>query len=217
MNLEHNYWYFESALSEDFCDNLIKYGNEQREQLAITGGIGKDQGKPRDIEQNPLTEEEKKNLLKKRNSNITWLSDRWIYDMVHPFVHTANKNAGWNFQWDYAEACQFTKYKLNQYYEWHQDAWDKPYTELVQPEFIGKCRKLSVTCSLSAPKDYKGGQLEFSTLNGDKQKIETKECKEILPRGSIVVFPSFIWHRVKAVTEGTRYSLVLWQLGLPFK
>ena len=25
------------------------------------------------------------------------------------------------------ESCQFTKYKLNQYYDWHCDSWDKPY------------------------------------------------------------------------------------------
>ena len=24
----------------------------------------------------------------------------------------ANENAGWNFEWDYSESCQFTKYKL---------------------------------------------------------------------------------------------------------
>ena len=26
-----------------------------------------------------------------------------------------------------SESCQFTKYKLNQYYDWHCDSWDKPY------------------------------------------------------------------------------------------
>jgi len=31
------------------------------------------------------------------------------------------------------------------------------------------------------------------------------------------VFPSFVWHRVKPVTAGTRYSLVVWHLGKPFK
>ena len=53
-----------------------------------------------------------------------------------------------------------------------------------------------------------------------KQQDESKhlvKCKEILPKGSIIVFPSFVWHRVKPVTEGTRYSLVIWNLGLPFK
>jgi PKHD-type hydroxylase len=44
-----------------------------------------------------------------------------------------------------------------------------------------------------------------------------KECTEIRPRGSIVVFPSFMWHRVKPVTKGTRYSLVLWNIGDPWK
>ena len=47
-----------------------------------------------------------------------------------------------------------------------------------------------------------------------KHKIQ---CKEILPKGSIIVFPSFVWHRVKPVTSGTRYSLVVWHLGRPFK
>ena len=34
---------------------------------------------------------------------------------------------GWNFDWERSESCQFTKYKLNQYYDWHCDSWDKPY------------------------------------------------------------------------------------------
>ena len=38
-----------------------------------------------------------------------------------------------------------------------------------------------------------------------------------MPKGSIVVFPSFIWHRVKPITKGTRYSLVMWNCGYPFK
>ena len=44
-----------------------------------------------------------------------------------------------------------------------------------------------------------------------------RECTEIRPRGSIIVFPSFVWHRVNPVTRGTRYSLVMWNLGWPFK
>jgi PKHD-type hydroxylase len=79
-----------------------------------------------------------------------------------------------------------------------------------------KIRKLSVTCSLSDPKDYKGGELEFQFRNRD-DPTPTRPCLEILPRGSIVVFPSFVWHRVKPVTEGTRYSLVIWNLGYPFR
>jgi PKHD-type hydroxylase len=128
----------------------------------------------------------------------------------------ANASAGWNFNWDFSESCQFTKYKLNQFYDWHCDSWDQPYNNLDNKDTHGKIRKLSVTCSLSDPKDYKGGELEFQFRNTD-DPTPTRPCLEILPRGSIVVFPSFVWHRVKPVTEGTRYSLVIWNLGYPFK
>ena len=36
-------------------------------------------------------------------------------------------NAGWNFQWDFSESCQFTKYTKGQFYDWHCDSWDRPY------------------------------------------------------------------------------------------
>jgi hypothetical protein len=38
MNLQNYYYYFQSALTPRFCDELIKYGKSQQEQLALTGG-----------------------------------------------------------------------------------------------------------------------------------------------------------------------------------
>ena len=82
----------------------------------------------------------------------------------------------------------------------------------------GKIRKLSVTVSLTDPKEYKGGELEFDFRNLDPdKKPNIRACTEILPKGSLVVFPSFVWHRVKPVTKGVRHSLVIWNLGYPFK
>ena len=49
------------------------------------------------------------------------------------------------------------------------------------------------------------------------KKSNIKKCKEILPKGSLIVFPSFVWHRVCPVKRGTRYSLVIWNLGWPYK
>ena len=43
------------------------------------------------------------------------------------------------------------------------------------------------------------------------------ECKELQKKGTVVTFPSYVWHRVKPVTKGVRYSLVFWHLGYPFK
>ena len=212
MNLQNYYYYFQSALTPRFCDELIKYGISQQEQLALTGGQTNkiNEGKP-------LSDEDLKDLKKKRDSNIVWLNDRWIYKEIQPFIHQANRLAGWNFDWDFSESCQFTKYKLNQFYDWHCDSWETPYNNPDNKQTHGKIRKLSVTCSLSDPKDYKGGELEFDFRNMDPDKPTIRKCAEIKPRGSIVVFPSHVWHRVKPVTKGTRYSLVIWNLGYPFK
>jgi PKHD-type hydroxylase len=200
MNISNYYWYFSGVLTPRFCDDVIEYANAQKEVMARTGGFGDKE----------LNKEEVKNLQRKRKSDLVWLNDTWIYKELHPYVHEANRMAGWNFDWERSESCQFTKYKLNQYYDWHCDSWDKPY-EKEGPE-KGKIRKLSMTCQLTDGSEYKGGDPHMR--DESKHRIQ---CKEILPKGSIIVFPSFVWHRVKPVTSGTRYSLVVWHLGRPFR
>ena len=206
MNISNYYWYFTSAIPPRICDDIIKYGLSQAETMARTGGYG----------DRELSKQEIKDIKRKRNSDLVWLNDTWIYKELHPYIHQANRAAGWNFEWDRSESCQFTKYKKGQYYDWHCDSWDKPYVE--EGPTKGKIRKLSVTVSLSDPKDYKGGELEFDFRNEDPdKKPNMRKCTEILPKGSLVVFPSFVWHRVKPVTKGVRYSLVIWNLGYPFR
>jgi len=212
MNLQNYYYYFKSALTPRFCDELIKYGTTQQEQLALTGSQTTKIQEGKDLKEEDIID-----LKKKRDSNVVWLSDPWIYKEIQPYIHQANKLAGWNFDWDRSEACQFTKYKLNQFYDWHCDSWENVYDNPNDKDTYGKLRKLSVTCSLSDPKDYKGGELEFDFRNMEPDKPNIRKCTEIASRGSIVVFPSHVWHRVKPVTKGTRYSLVIWNLGYPFK
>ena len=217
MDLKNYYWSFKSVIPPRICDEIIRYGLAQEEQKAITGG----QGRSRDIKKNPLNRDEELNLQKKRNSDIVWMSDTWIYKEIHPYVHRANQNAGWNFDWDHSEPCQFTKYKLNQHYDWHADAWHEPYKDQQNSNLNGKIRKLSVTCQLTDGSEYQGGQLQFDSRNYDPHmRDESKHVittKDILPKGSIVVFPSFVWHRVLPVTKGTRYSLVIWNCGYPYR
>tara|TARA_R110000851_G_scaffold75500_2_gene166414 strand:- start:269 stop:904 length:636 start_codon:yes stop_codon:yes gene_type:complete len=211
MNISNYYWYFKSVIPPRICDDIIKYGLSQSETMARTGGYGDKE----------LTKDQVKDMKRKRNSNVTWLNDPWIYKELHPYIHKANKSAGWNFEWDRSESCQFTKYKHNQYYDWHCDSWDKPYNKKEGNPDNGKIRKLSMTCQLTDGSEYEGGELEFDFRNYDPHMREEtkhlKQAKEILSKGSIIVFPSFVWHRVKPVTKGTRYSLVMWNLGYPFK
>jgi PKHD-type hydroxylase len=209
MNLTNYYWFFKSAVPSRICDEIVKYSKSIQDQMALTGGYG---------DPKKLNRQQVKDLKKKRDSDIVWLNERWIYKEVQPYVHQANAGAGWNFQWDYSEQCQFTQYNKGQYYDWHCDSWDKPYQRQADDPSNGKVRKLSVTLTLSDEKDYKGGELEFDFRNLDPdKKPNIRKCKEILPKGSLVVFPGFVWHRVCPVKKGTRHSLVMWSLGWPFK
>jgi PKHD-type hydroxylase len=75
--------------------------------------------------------------------------------------------------------------------------------------------------------DYEGGGLEFAThhhlkpemektwkdIPGPGYKVETPEDKT----GTVIVFPSDIWHRVIPITKGVRYSLAVWFMGPPYK
>ena len=212
MNLTNYYYYWADAIPPRICDMIVQYGKSIKKAQAITGGFGRD----RDLKAQPLTKKELKDLKKKRDSNICWFNDRWIYKEIHPYIQQANHRAGWNFEWDWTESCQFTIYKKGQYYDWHCDSWDKPYKE--EGPTKGKIRKLSSTIQLTDPKEYEGGELEFDFRQYDPdKKRKTQIANEIKPKGSIIVFPSFVWHRVKPVTKGSRYSLVTWNLGYPFK
>ena len=208
MNINNYFWYFKSAVPSHICDEIVRYGLQIKEETARTGGYGVP---------NKLNQQQVKDLKKKRDSNIVWIGENWIYKEIQPFIRQANTQAGWNYEWHHSEPCQFTKYNKGQHYGWHSDGWYKPYDQ-PNTSSHGRIRKLSVTLSLSDENDYKGGELEFDMRNLDPdKKRNTMTCKEIRPKGSLVVFPSFVWHRVKPVTKGSRYSLVVWSLGWPFK
>ena len=219
MNLSNYYYYFQSALTPRVCDEIIEYGKRHKPEIAVTGGAEKNEINTK--KDGTFKKSALKKLHVKRKSDIVWMNDTWIYKEIHPYIKEANIKAGWNFDWDFSESCQFTRYGVGQYYGWHCDSWEIPYNKPNEPDSHGKIRKLSVTISLSEPEDYVGGNLEFDMRNQkdweqDKKKA-IHECTEIRPRGSIIVFPSFVWHRVAPVTKGTRYSLVIWNLGYPFR
>lgn len=209
MNLENYYWYFESALTPRFCDEVIEYGNSIKKEIALTGD-GKEKLEPSPAE---LTE-----IKKKRKSNVAWFDDPWLYNEIQPYVHMANQNAKWNFQWDYSDAFQFTEYTPGQFYDWHTDSSAGPYNCPDDISRHGKVRKISLSVMLTDPEEYEGGELQFNFKANDPQfeENEIRTVTEVKSRGSIVVFPSFLWHRVKPVTKGIRHSLVCWNLGQPY-
>tara|TARA_Y100001937_G_C6995496_1_gene274015 strand:+ start:120 stop:740 length:621 start_codon:yes stop_codon:yes gene_type:complete len=194
-----------NAVPINICDKIVKYGNEHKQKMAVTGNISK--------RKKPLTQKEIKDLKKHRNSRVTFLNDWWIQRHVFPAIQEANIVAKWNLSITGHESMQFTKYNKGQFYDWHYDSWVDPYKN-------NTVRKLSVTVSLSDENDFEGGDLEFAIQDNNAReplKKILRTCHEVRKKGSLVVFPSFLWHRVTPVIRGTRYSLVIWSTGEPYR
>lgn len=211
MLLENYYYFHQDVLPVNFIDHIFKTVKDRKFVEATTIGQLKDK------------ESIKKQKKEKRDTKVVFLADTWIYQVTNPIVQAANEKAGWNFQWDYNEPVQFAKYNTRKYYGWHSDSLENPYVynRPDNPNHHGKMRKLSTIISLNDATEYEGGEVEFdfrnSDLDKDKQVSYFKHCKELQKKGTVVTFPSHVWHRVKPVTKGTRYSLVIWHLGWPFK
>lgn len=203
MNLYNNYWWFKNAFTPEQCDRIIKMGMHENFEL---GDINRNNKRT-------VEEEDKEDLFKTRNSHVSWIDEPWIYNILKKYIDSANHQAGWNFQWDWTEMLQFTKYDVGQFYDWHPDQHHYVYPEDdTNLNMRGKYRKLSTTLLLNDPSEFEGGELEFHY-----NRKETKIAEELSSRGTLVVFPAFVYHRVREVTAGTRYSLVSWSIGAPFR
>jgi len=215
MIVENVYWYFQSAIDPETCNKIIQF---DRKNFFRPGYIGN----------TSLSLEE---IRKIRNSRVKFCDQQWMFDLINPYMVQANENAGWNFQIDWIESVQISRYSSNEFYDWHVDQFSKPYSPIARSKdigktnkekiaprnknYIGKIRKLSLTINLTDPTTYKGGRMQFDSPSWTKPTI--RECVPARAQGSVVVFPSFVLHKVTPVTEGTRYSLVAWFLGKPFR
>ena len=199
MYIKYKYWYFKNLINPKDCKKIIKLGVDKK---LDSGTIGMQKNK-------------KKVNKEIRNSKVTWLKDQWIYNKFNQAVNYANEKSGWNFDTDWNESIQFTTYKKNGFYNWHYDMFPEPIKD-TDKHFNNKQRKLSMTCLLNDPKDYEGGGFMLQWID-DHGKLIKHKVKELNTVGNIIVFPSFINHKVEPVTKGTRYSAVMWRIGPQFK
>tara|TARA_R110000803_G_scaffold18626_1_gene49461 strand:+ start:233 stop:832 length:600 start_codon:yes stop_codon:yes gene_type:complete len=193
------YYYFKNALPHKLCDEIIHYGNSLIKEKAVTG-----LDKINPIRK--LTNKEKIIPEKVRKSNVAWINEPWVYREIRPYLELANKQANWNFEINGYEPIQFTEYKTGQFYGYHMDSF-----------YEGHRRKLSMTVNLTEGREYGGGDLYFKSIDRNKLEVTEFTNKEFRSKGTLCVFPSYEIHKVTPVTKGTRYSLVLWSVGDPFK
>ena len=187
-----DYYFFKNHFSSQEIELILELADKYEKLESTVGG--------------EEVNGENKNI---RNSQVSWLpaaiETEWIYDRLMELSIEANDDL-WRFDLSHVrDSIQYTEYnagkskKVNGKYDWHLDVGSYP----------GNTRKISISVQLSDPEDYEGGELEL--WNDSTPTI----CPKM--QGTVILFPSYLMHRVTPVTKGTRKSLVLWVGGRPFR
>ena len=183
-------WY-ESAIPIDDCNNIINFCSSLQKQDGL-------------IKSPTSKSSSAKSVAIQRKAKIAWLpqddSVKPVYNLLGNIAVQANEQL-YRFRIDgFSEKIQYSEYpEGGGHYDWHID--------------IGKGhpldgRKLSMVVQLSDPSEYDGGDLLL--------KISKNENVAPKAKGTVIVFPSYMMHKVTPVTRGCRKSLAVWLAGPPF-
>lgn len=138
-----------------------------------------------------------------RKSSVMFIDNvpehKWIYDKLASLAMKSNNERYWFDLLGFHQELQLTRYSEGDFFDWHLDFGAGEIS----------ARKLSITVQLSDPDEYEGGDLQFM--------INQKIVNAPREKGTIVIFPSFIIHRVTPITKGIRQSIVGWVSGPPFR
>ena len=91
-------------------------------------------------------------------------------------------------------------------YDWHID---------VGPGAVPSMRKLSYSILLN-PGEYEGGEFISKIGRSDIAFESVGNHGEEDLTGTMILFPSYLLHRISPITKGTRYALVGWAHGNSF-
>ena len=195
----NQYQIFTKAFNDQFCDHIINTAMLYPEQGGVIGS--------NDTVTGENTSEINTQI---RDSSIRWIdiyAHREINTILNDYVNAVNSKM-FNFDVSFGfDSLQYTEYNGNgevkQFYNWHQDC--------LHDNAIFD-RKISAVVQLSHPEDYEGGFFEI-----DQVARPALDITKFMPRGSLLIFPSYLDHRVTTVTKGLRRSLVTWYNGPRFR
>ena len=135
-----------------------------------------------------------------RKATVCWLEKseegKALVDYLVKEINTAYFNLNIS---NSAVEYQYTVYSNpDDHYDWHQDYYPEDIDEV---DFV---RTLSISVCLTPDDVYDGA--EFFIKDGNEANIRVFKMKF----GDFIVFPSTCEHRVNALREGERVSLVVW-------
>ena len=167
----------------------------------ITGAIG-DQWNDAVIGGHYRETEVDENLRSTHEQRVNIDKYGFPLETILQWVDNLNRST-WNFSlkgMNLSTDCpSILRYDVGQKFDWHFDVMPKEPT-----------RKLGFSLQLSEDTDYEGGDLEI-------YGVDEKSTKQFRTRGALIVFPSYVWHRITPVTKGQRLAMVGWVHGDTFQ
>jgi|TARA_B110000240_G_C13482981_1_gene446146 PKHD-type hydroxylase len=139
-----------------------------------------------------------KNVRKALNIDF---HDENLFKRLYGAIRVANTQY-FNYEINSIDTLRFLKYGVGGTYKWHVDMGRNETST----------RKLTAIVQLSEEKDYAGGDFEFGITDKEGTGLITGNRT----KGCLIVFPSFLSHRVTPITKGTRYSIITWMDGDTF-
>lgn len=213
MELTNQWYYYPSQISKETCENIMNLGENEFKDAYVDN-----RNREFSEEERISGAEEVKALNKSRRlSQVAWTNEQWVYDLIFQYLHDANEKSGWDFYIKSAAKVQITKYNIGGFYDFHTDGRSDNLSTYNRPDnalYNGNVRKISMSILLND--DFEGGEFQFAGYRDGKCTIE-KPNPEFKSTGSVLIFPSCMEHRVTEITKGSRYSLIAWFLGPPFK
>lgn len=133
-------------------------------------------------------------------SSVAWMptaeAPEWLVERVGELL----ADAAQAFNFDISapmEDFKLIKYRRGNRVPWHVDCGSGP----------AATRKLTLTALLSDPATFDGGEL---TVAGYVPDLHSSI-------GDVVIFPSFLAHKVTTIARGNRHTLIAWAHGTRFR
>ena len=213
----YTWCYWDKAFNDEELKDIITLMDSQELERATTVGakldVDSSKGKKANNKissiQNRPNEKVRKSDVKFINFDNGMGQADWIFFRLNKIIEDIN-NQFYNFDINGYESFQYTVYHDHEKgrYDFHMDT----IMGNNMPDDMYETRKLSMTFLLNEPGvDFEGG--DFQINSGQEKDAETVP----LNKGRIIIFPSFMIHRVKPVTKGTRKSIVIWVVGPKFR
>jgi predicted 2-oxoglutarate/Fe(II)-dependent dioxygenase YbiX len=137
------------------------------------------------------------NLVQNNSYTLDRIKYKWVYDRLFDIMEECNEH--FLFDINKLEPINLIKYNIGDHYKKHHD---------LLMEMDGS-RKLTISIQLSSSEDYTGADLILHT--GEIPVVAGRFASEG------IAFVANIVHEVTAITEGTRYALVVHCSGPKWK